>query len=279
MISEEPLIEVAEDHCLCTCPENMTREFGWALLHKVVELEQRSPLPPLFVFDFESVKSLQRGFFRPMFQFCEVLKKAGCYLATINIPGEISRQITGAGLEGVFSPKESLLRARELLGFAASRSEILKNFVTPFINATKSVLEIQANLKPKAEKPYLKEGPGPSDICIAGIISIKSGVFCGTVALLFTEQAFLHVFSSMMGEVVSEISLESRDAAGEILNIIFGQANSVLHEKHYHIENAIPSVIVGEQLKVIEMSRGKSVVLPFKTDAGPLYLEISLDPT
>ena len=244
-----------------------------------MELDWSGTRRSLFVLDFKNVKTMQQGFFRPMFQFWETLRKANCYVASVDISREILQQVMDAGLETVFSPKQSLVQAREVLGFAVNRTEILKNFVTPFINATKSTFEIQGNLKIKSDKPYLKEEPGPANICIAGIITIKSKVFCGTVALLFTERVFLQLFSSMIGEEVTSITADSRDAAGEILNIIFGQANAVLYEKQYQIENAIPSVIIGDQLKVIEMSRGKAVILPFKTDVGPFYLEISLDPS
>ena len=68
------------------------------------------------------------------------------------------------------------------------------------------------------------------------------------------------------------------DGAGELLNIIFGQAKALLNDKKgFEIQKAIPTVMRGSQLQVTPMGRGTSVILPFETDSGSFHLEIAVD--
>ena len=60
----------------------------------------------------------------------------------------------------------------------------------------------------------------------------------------------------MMGKPCAEITREAEDAAGELLNIIFGQAKGRLAEdRKYVIHEAIPTVIRGSDLSVRHQAR------------------------
>ena len=60
--------------------------------------------------------------------------------------------------------------AWDYMRFARSRAGILQSFVTPFVKATRTTLEIQANLKIKAGRPYVNSGDRPPGIRIAGVL-------------------------------------------------------------------------------------------------------------
>ncbi|OFZ17744.1 MAG: hypothetical protein A2X94_15205 [Bdellovibrionales bacterium GWB1_55_8] len=148
-------------------------------------------------------------------------------------------------------------------------------FVNPFINATKMTLETQANTPVTIGKPFLKDGDN-LEFDIAGVISLTSSAFQGSIALCFPAAVFLAIYSSMLGEKHEEITKEIEDAAGEILNIIFGQAKAELNDKEgYAIQKAIPTIVRGKTLQVHHLSRSVAVVLPFETAAGRFNLEIS----
>jgi chemotaxis protein CheX len=151
------------------------------------------------------------------------------------------------------------------------------DFIHPFLNATVHILNVQANLPAEAGKAYLKKQNDRLIGDVSGIISVVSDKFNGSVVISFPEGTFLKIMSSMLGEEFSEISPEIVDGAGEILNMIFGQAKIVLNEKGYGIKTAIPSVVTGRALSVSTMTKGPVVVVPFQSQAGDFFVEICLN--
>jgi chemotaxis protein CheX len=151
------------------------------------------------------------------------------------------------------------------------------DFIHPFLNATVHILNVQANLLAEAGKAYLKKQNDRLIGDVSGIISVVSDKFNGSVVISFPEGTFLKIMSSMLGEEFSEISPEIVDGAGEILNMIFGQAKIVLNEKGYGIKTAIPSVVTGRALSVSTMTKGPVVVVPFQSQAGDFFVEICLN--
>lgn len=108
------------------------------------------------------------------------------------------------------------------------------------------------------------------------MIGLVSDVFSGSVVISFPQATFLNVMSRMLGEEFTEITKEIEDGAGEITNIIFGQAKITLNERGYGIKTALPSVVTGQDHSILQMSTGPRVVVPFETDVGPFFVEICL---
>jgi len=151
-------------------------------------------------------------------------------------------------------------------------------FFKPFVEGTLYTLKVQCSVEASAGKPFYKGQEEQKSVEIAGIIGLASKVFAGSIAICFPKNVFLMVMSRMMGEEYTEINDEVRDGASELLNIIYGQAKKVLNEKGYGIEKAIPTVINGNDLKTHYMTKDKVIVLPFTTDNGDFYIEISAEP-
>jgi chemotaxis protein CheX len=149
-------------------------------------------------------------------------------------------------------------------------------FINPFLAATLKTLEVQASTKATPGKPFLKEGGSASAGDISGVIGITADKFNGSVVISFPEQTFLKIMSRMLGEEFTVLNKEIADGAGELTNIIFGQAKITLNEKGYGIKMAIPSVISGKNHVVHGVTKGPVVMLPFETDLGPFFIEISL---
>ena len=232
----------------------------------------------IFILDFSEVQRLETAIFRPLILFFQTLKSKSCFLFTINVRPEIASVIQSNGLDGVLSPRASLKQAFDSAGIKITRPKIDVNFINPFIKATQATLELQANTKVKIGKPYLKKDGHDETIDIAGVLSLTSPVFNGSIALCFPAKVFLAIYSNLLGEKHEVITKDIEDAAGELLNIIFGQSKAELNEKvGYQIQKAIPTVIRGTNLVVHHLARGIAVILPFETDAGPFHLEISTE--
>jgi chemotaxis protein CheX len=148
-------------------------------------------------------------------------------------------------------------------------------FINPFINATLNVLETMAFVKSQAGKPYLKkDNVARGDV--SGIIGI-TGETNGTIYVTFDESCILNIVSNMFGEKMTEINNEITDAVGELTNMISGQARKELEEIGKLFHGAIPSVISGKNHKLIPMTKGPKIAIPFKTDSGSFTVEVALE--
>ena len=91
-------------------------------------------------------------------------------------------------------------------------------FINPFLEGTVTVIKTMAFLEPVAGKPYLKkDNLAKGDI--SGIIGL-TGKVRGSLALSFSEPCILKIVSNMLGEEMTGITGDIKDAVGEITNMI-----------------------------------------------------------
>ncbi len=147
--------------------------------------------------------------------------------------------------------------------------------INPFLNATLNVIETMAFVKAKAEKPYLKkDNVAQGDV--SGIVGI-TGAVRGTVSITFDEFSILKIVSNMFGEEMKEINHEISDAVGELTNMISGQARQEIEKTGKILQGAIPTVVTGKNHKLISMTKGPKIAIPFKTDTGRFTVEVCLE--
>lgn len=178
------------------------------------------------------------------------------------------------GLNSALVISPSLREAMVEFGLATKKA-IDVNFINPFLTGTIMALKIQASINATPGKIFKQEdknAPFLGDI--SGVIGLVSEAFSGSVVISFPEKTFLNIISKMLGETYTEITKDIEDGAGELTNIIFGQAKVILNEKGYALKTAIPSVITGKNHKVMSLSSGPRVVVPFTSDAGDFCVEI-----
>lgn len=233
----------------------------------------------IYILEMADVTSLDfSSFSRTVVVFHQALKKRGACLFSTHVNEAIASQIKVNGLESIFSMKENIVAVLDSAGVKITRPKMDLEFIQPFIKATVVTLETQANTKVKIGKPKLKEEKDAFKADIAGVLSLVSPAFQGSIAVCFPAIVFLTIYSNMVGEKHESINKEIEDAAGEILNIIFGQAKVVLNDKAgYQIQKAIPTIINGNNLQVHHLTRQMAMVVPFETAAGPFQVEISTD--
>jgi chemotaxis protein CheX len=151
------------------------------------------------------------------------------------------------------------------------------NILKPFIDGTIKTLEVQCGVSATTGKPYLKGSNNERlAIDIAGIIGITSPAFRGSIALCFPADTFLALMGKMLGETYIRITKELESGAGELINIIFGSAKTVLNGQGHAVEKALPSVITGKGLQVNQVTRGPVLVLPLETNLGGFHIEVSI---
>lgn len=143
-------------------------------------------------------------------------------------------------------------------------------FFRPILAGTLKTMEVQCGLKCKIQSPQkAADYKGSQDIGLAGLIGFSSRELSGTIAICFSDEVYLKIMSSMIGEPLEVLDDELRDGASELLNIIYGQAKRVLNQKGYEVEMAIPTVISGKNLKATLFSgTAKAFVFPFLMEGG-----------
>ena len=147
--------------------------------------------------------------------------------------------------------------------------------LNPFIEATCHVLSSMALTTATAGTPYLKkDARARGDV--TGIVGLI-GEARGTISMSFTESCILSIVSTMFGEEMTEINDEVKDAVGEILNIVSGQARQKLETMGRLLKGSIPTVISGRNHTITHITRQPIVAVPFESEKGSFTIEICIE--
>ena len=141
----------------------------------------------------------------------------------------------------------------------------------PFVQATINVLSSMTGLSPVPGKPYVKKtDKAQGDVsAIVGITGCKSGA----VALSFSQSCAIALVKGMLGDAIEDIIADTRDAVGEITNMISGQARSTLSEMGLPLQGSTPSIVFGANHSLSFPGQVTTVAIPFETDYGAFTLE------
>ncbi len=230
-----------------------------------------------YTFDFSELTELKNQMYRPFVVLSQLCKKADRLTSSRNIRPAILSQIKSDGLESVFRPTVEV-KVTASAGAGASLDVALIN---PFISATVNTLKMQAQTASKPGKPFLvkvdDKGYNPA-IGIAGVISISTDRFKGSITLAFPESVFLKIYENMFGEKHDKINNEIEDAAGELINIVYGAAKTELNSKNgMDLKPVLPTILAGDKIRIRQRTNEKLVILPFEIEGGQFQIEIALE--
>lgn len=141
----------------------------------------------------------------------------------------------------------------------------------PFIQATINVLSAMASLSPKPGIPFVKHTPDAhGDVsAIVGITGAKTGA----VALSFSQSCAIALVKGMLGDDIEDIMSDTRDAVGEITNMISGQARATLSEMGIPMQGSTPSIIFGTNHTLTFPGQASIIAIPFSTEYGDFELD------
>jgi chemotaxis protein CheX len=190
---------------------------------------------------------------------------------------ESRKLIKEQGLERLFSMHASLDEIVSPNDPAGARQRALE-FLNTTLEAVTYTLQVSTNTKATAGKTFLRgqaEVPGAD---IAATVGLISAPFTGALILAFPTATYLGIMSRLLGQEYKEMTPDIRDGAAELLNIILGQVKISLNEKGFAIKQAIPTVVLGEKLNVLPSSSRPSVIVPYTSDVGSFYIELTTNP-
>lgn len=239
-------------------------------------IPQLTSNPPLdVIINCEHLGEFSSQWVRACMTLHQKLKALNKQIRLIYVNENVLRFLRQEGVESSLRCLDSLHTALADIGLKTPRM-LDVNFINPFLIATVKVLETQASTKATAGQAYKKSPKEKFQGDVSGVIGLISEAFSGSVVITFPAPTFLKVMSKMLGEEYTTVTKEIADGAGELTNIIFGQAKVLLNEQGFGIKTAIPSVITGNDHSVLPMSSGPRVVVPFDTDSGPFFIEICI---
>ncbi|MCW7755388.1 chemotaxis protein CheX [Desulfobotulus sp. H1] len=157
----------------------------------------------------------------------------------------------------------------------ASEVPMKAEHVNPFITATISVISTMAFVKPAPGKPFLKkDNKATGDV--SAIVGM-TGPSHATFSISFQKKAILAIVSGMFGEPIENLNDEVAEAAGELANMISGQARKELESVGLVYEGAIPSVASGENHELKHITDGPKIAVPFVVADSAFTLELSFE--
>ena len=149
-------------------------------------------------------------------------------------------------------------------------------YINPFLNSTKNVLETMCQTPVKAQKPELKKG-NKSYGEVTGIIGMASENVKGCMVVSFSKNCIINVVANMLMEAPKDdIDDEIIDAVGELTNMICGGAKAQLAKLDHKFDLATPTMIQGKGVEISYLSDSPTLVIPFSTDYGEFVIEANL---
>ncbi|MBA4367428.1 MAG: chemotaxis protein CheX [Desulfobacterium sp.] len=148
-------------------------------------------------------------------------------------------------------------------------------YINPFIKATIDVVNVMAFVKTKAKKPYLKK----DDLATGDVSTIVglTGEATGTFSISFDEPSIIKIASNMFGEEITKLDRDVTEVAGELANMISGQARREIESLGLRLDGAIPSIFSGKNHTIYHMTDGPKIAIPFIMDKGSFTMEVCFD--
>jgi chemotaxis protein CheX len=254
-------------------PAQLTKEVA-SQLERAMKQWLLSP-KSVHVLNFAKVEKIDQSLYRPFVIYNKSLRDSQKCLYCLNLNNAVAVQLAQDGMSSALFQMDNLDAIKRK---HSEKPSMDVRIINPFLVSTLKVMATQASTTLKAGKPYVKTGDDPFPIEIAGMIGLHSlSGFKGSLVICFQTRTFLRIYSNMVGEEAKEITPEIQDGAGEIINIIYGQAKTILNEQGFKLEMALPSVLVGEKLKIRHQARAQTIVVPFESDVGPLFIEVVVE--
>lgn len=155
-------------------------------------------------------------------------------------------------------------------------SSVNVEFINPFIDATKNVLSVMCGVEITRKKLFLKDDYKMMGD-VSGVMGL-SGTASGSVVISMSKKLSCYFVGKMLGSSTAdaELNAEVCDGVGEIINVIAGQAKSMLAKTKYHFNISIPSVVSGHGHEISHKKDTPNIVVLFAALDDEFALQVCL---
>jgi len=149
-------------------------------------------------------------------------------------------------------------------------------FINPFLQSTKNVVETMCQMQVTPLKPILKTDKATFGE-VTGIVGMTSHMMKGYMVLSFEKKCILRIVANMLMEDPKKVvDADVVDAVGELTNMICGGAKAQLSKMDQTFDMERPTMVIGKGIDLEYYNEGPTIVIPFKTDSGTFVVEASL---
>lgn len=276
---------IVADLAILEMAGNVTPEYAKGLAIKLDQLNQNIHVKKI-VLNFKGQFQIEKRSFVLIGPATHESKRKGKQIFLFNCNAEFKQLLKEQAVQELLRPIDSLVDTA--IDFSQEgRPKLFEvGFFNPFSEAVLHTLKIQAGLTVTAKEPVLKEIfklPTKSSktenpqIEIAAVVGMQGKNFQGSTVLAFPKLVFDQILRGLFqGDLATE-GVRIEEAAGELLNIIYGHAKRILNSKGMEFTAAIPTIITGEKLDISFSNKSTVVIIPFESSMGSFRLEIGAD--
>ncbi len=129
---------------------------------------------------------------------------------------------------------------------------IHENIAEDIINSTEEIFSTMIPMELKAEDSFYQK----EDMISTDVMSLVSftGEHSGIVAIFCSKDIAIKITSNMLGMESTEFNQDTKDAIGELTNMIAGSLKNRVLEKFGAMQLSVPIVIVGADLTISSSS-------------------------
>lgn len=147
--------------------------------------------------------------------------------------------------------------------------------VNPVIQAIVDTLEKIGSISLKVQKPFIKmDSIARGDI--TSLITLR-GDTSGTIGMSFSGKCILFIVSKMLGEQMTELNDDIKDALGEITNMISGHLTQLFEMMGQNLKASLSQVIMGKNHTISYNSDSVVLAVPCITAHGEILLEMCFE--
>jgi CheY-specific phosphatase CheX len=142
-------------------------------------------------------------------------------------------------------------------------------------DAVYETLKIYASSEIVPKPHYVESHTSDFEVTVIGMLALQEKGTASVLTLGFSHEVFIQVYENMFKEKLIEVSSESADLAGELVNIIFQTIDPELRALGYLFEASLPKVLTTVNLhEWVKISTQQSLILPFSTESGDILFEV-----
>lgn len=149
------------------------------------------------------------------------------------------------------------------------------NYINPFINASIDVIKTFANIKCEAGRPLVRTKPESSGDVI-GFIKLNGHGISGFFMIHFSTSFLNKILVTLFNSPTTSSKEEVYDLAGELTNMITGNAKAELSKKGFFFDVAVPKISHTMPEISSDLKNNPVIIVPFETRAGRFNIGASI---
>jgi chemotaxis protein CheX len=149
------------------------------------------------------------------------------------------------------------------------------NYINPFIDASIDVFKTFANIKSEPGQPLVRNKPGTNGDII-GFIGLNGHGINGYFGIHFSSLFLNKILVTLFDGHTTATREELYDLAGELTNMITGNAKATLSKKGFFFDVAVPKISHTTPKISAELKNNPVIIVPFATRMGEFNIEASI---